>query len=162
MSALRRTSSLFQSVERQAFRAEKWICITSLVAMLLAVTVSVVVRYFNLVLPDAGEIAIFAMAPLTFVGAAIIHHVNNHQVRRLGRVVVALAMIVFGVVYFQTALDFFQTTLSSGERGLDLGTPVAVPAFFFPLGMALVLLHAFAELLRAATDEPPPAFEELS
>jgi TRAP-type C4-dicarboxylate transport system permease small subunit len=174
MSALRRASSLFQSVERQAFRAEKWICITSLVAMLLAVAVSVVVRFFNLALPDAGEIAIFAMAPLTFVGAAmctytgthiavdIIQHVNNHQVRRLGRVVVALAMIVFGTVYFHTALEFFQTMLSSGERGLDLGTPVAVPAFFFPLGMALVLLHAVAELLRATTDEPQPAFEELS
>jgi TRAP-type C4-dicarboxylate transport system permease small subunit len=169
MPALRRASSLFLSVERQAFRAEKWICIASLVAMLLAVSVSVAVRYFNLPLPDTGEIAIFAMAPLTFVGAAmctctgthiavdIIHHVDSRQVRRLGRVVVALAMIVFGAVYFRTALEFFQTALSSGERGLDLGTPVAVPTFFFPVGMALVLLHSAAELVRAVTGEPSVA-----
>jgi TRAP-type C4-dicarboxylate transport system permease small subunit len=171
MSALQRASSLFLSVERQAFRAEKWVCIASLVAMLLAVTVSVVARYFNLALPDVSEIAIFAMAPLTFVGAAmcsytgthivvdIIQHVDSHQVRRLGRMVVALAMIVFGAVYFGTALEFFQTALRFGERGLGLGTPVAIPAFFFPFGMALVLLHAVAELLRAAADEPP-VYEE--
>jgi hypothetical protein len=57
-------------------------------------------------------------------------------------------------VYFRTSLDFFQTALASGERGLDLGTPIAVPAFFFPLGMALVLLHSVAELVRAASNQP--------
>ena len=171
--AFRRASLMFLAIEKQAFRAEKWICIASLVAMLLAVALSVVVRYFYLPIPDVGEIAIFAMAPLTFVGAAlctytgthiavdIIQHVDNHLVRRLGRVVVALAMIVFGAVYFRTSLDFFQTALASGERGLDLGTPISVPAFFFPLGMALVLLHSVAELVRAITNEPQ-AGEELT
>jgi TRAP-type C4-dicarboxylate transport system permease small subunit len=171
MPVFRRASSLFLSVERQAFRAEKWICIVSLVAMLLAVSVSVAVRYFNLPFHDTGEIAIFAMAPLTFVGAAmctytgthiavdIIQHVDSRQLRRLGRAIVAVAMIVFGAVYFYTALEFFRTALGSGERGLDLGIPISIPAFFFPVGMALVLLHAVAELIRAAADEPPPAEE---
>ena len=166
MPALQRASSLFRSVERLAFRVEKWVCIASLVAMLLAVTVSVVARYFNLALPDVSELAIFAMAPLTFVGAAmctytgthivvdIVQHVDSRWVRRLSRIVVALAMIVFGAVYFTAALEFYQSTLLFGERGLGLGTPIAIPAFFFPLGMALVLLHAVGELLRAAADEP--------
>jgi TRAP-type C4-dicarboxylate transport system permease small subunit len=172
MPALRRASSLLLSVERQAFLGEKWICIASLVAMLVAVCVSVAVRFFNLPIPDTGEIAIFAMAPLTFVGAAmcsytgthiavdIIQHVDNHQVRRLGRVVVALAILVFGAVYFHTALEFFRTALTSGERGLELGTPVAIPTFFFPVGMALVLLHSAAELVRAAADEPATGEEQ--
>jgi TRAP-type C4-dicarboxylate transport system permease small subunit len=172
MSALRRASSLLLSVERRAFLGEKWICIASLVAMLVAVCISVAIRSFNLPFPDTGEIAIFAMAPLTFVGAAmcsytgthiavdIIQHVDNHQVRRLGRVIVAVAMLVFGVVYFRTALEFFQTSFTSGERGLELGTPVAIPTFFFPLGMALLLLHSVAELLRAAADEPVAGVEE--
>jgi TRAP-type C4-dicarboxylate transport system permease small subunit len=166
MSASARASRWLFSVERQAFRAEKWICIVSLVAMLVGISFSVAVRYFNLHMPDTGEIAIFAMAPLTFVGAAlctytgthiavdVIQQVKNPWVRRTGRVVTALAMIVFGAVYFTTALEFFQTALSSGERGLDLGTPVAVPTFFFPLGMALVVLHSVAELIRAVTNEP--------
>jgi TRAP-type C4-dicarboxylate transport system permease small subunit len=173
MSASARASTLLLSLERHAFNAEKWICIVSLVAMLVGISLSVAVRYFNLHLPDTGEIAIFAMAPLTFVGAAmctytgthiavdIIQQVENPWVRRIGRLAVALAMIVFGAVYFHTALAFFQTTLSSGERGLDLGTPVAIPTFFFPLGMALVVLHAFAELIRAATNEPAVGEEHL-
>lgn len=164
--ALRRASEVLLSVERHAFHGEKWICIASLVAMLVAVCVSVATRFFNLPIPDTGEIAILAMAPLTFVGAAmcsytgthiavdIIQHVDNAHVRRLGRVVVALAMIVFGTVYFRTSLDFFRTALTSGERGLELGTPIAIPTFFFPLGMALVLLHSVAELVRAAANEP--------
>jgi TRAP-type C4-dicarboxylate transport system permease small subunit len=170
--AMRRASSLLFSVERRAFLGEKWICIASLVAMLVAVCVSVAGRFFNLHIPDTGELAIFAMAPLTFVGAAmcsytgthiavdIIQHVDNHQVRRLARVVVAVAMLVFGAVYFRTALEFFRTALSSGERGLELGTPIAIPTFFFPLGMALVLLHSAAELVRAATNEPAISEEQ--
>lgn len=171
MSVSARASTWLFSVERHAFRVEKWICIVSLVAMLVGISLSVAARYFNLHLPDTGEIAIFAMAPLTFVGAAmctytgthiavdVIQQVKSPWVRRTGRVVTALAMIVFGAVYFTTALEFFQTALSSGERGLDLGTPVAVPTFFFPLGMALVVLHAVAELIRAATNEAPAGEE---
>ncbi len=171
MSISTRACTWLFSVERQAFRAEKWICIVSLVAMLVGICFSVAVRYFSLHLPDAGEIAIYAIAPLTFVGAAmctytgthiavdIIEQVQRPWVRRTGRAVTALAMIVFGAVYYWTALEFFQTALSSGERGLDLGIPVAIPTFFFPLGMALVVLHAVAELIRAATNQPSVAEE---
>ncbi|HYE70485.1 MAG TPA: TRAP transporter small permease [Aquabacterium sp.] len=173
MSASARASSLLFSLERHAFRVEKWICIVSLVAMLAGISISVAVRYFNLHLPDTGEIAIYAMAPLTFVGAAmctctgthiavdIIQQVKSPWVRRTGRLATALAMIVFGAVYFHTALAFFQSALSSGERGLDLGTPVAIPTFFFPLGMALVVLHSVAELIRAATNQPAIGEEHL-
>ena len=173
MSASARASSLLFSLERHAFRVEKWICIVSLVAMLAGISISVAVRYFNLHLPDTGEIAIYAMAPLTFVGAAmctctgthiavdVIQQVKSPWVRRTGRLATALAMIVFGAVYFHTALAFFQTTLNSGERGLDLGTPVAIPTFFFPLGMALVVLHSIAELIRAATHQPSVGEEHL-
>ncbi|MDR7150495.1 TRAP-type C4-dicarboxylate transport system permease small subunit [Hydrogenophaga palleronii] len=172
MSVSARASTWLFSVERQAFRAEKWICIVSLVAMLVGICFSVAVRYLNLHLPDAGEIAIFAMAPLTFVGAAMCTYTGTHiavdviqqvklpWVRRTGRVVTALAMIVFGAVYYWTALDFFHTSLSSGERGLDLGIPIAIPTFFFPLGMALVVLHSVAEMIRAATNEPSVGEEQ--
>lgn len=173
MSASTQARSWLLSVERQAFRVEKWICIVSLVAMLVGISFSVAVRYFNLHLPDTGEIAIFAMAPLTFVGAAmctytgthiavdVIQQVQSAWLRRVGRLAAALAMIVFGAVYFHTSLSFFQAALSSGERGLDLGMPVSIPAFFFPLGMALVVLHAVAELIRAAANEAPIGEEVL-
>jgi TRAP-type C4-dicarboxylate transport system permease small subunit len=173
MSASAQARRWLSSAERHAFRVEKWICIVSLVAMLVGICFSVAVRYFNLHLPDTGEIATFAMAPLTFVGAAmctytgthiavdVIQQVRSAWVRRIGRLATALAMIVFGAVYFYTAKEFFRAALSSGERGLDLGLPVSIPAFFFPLGMALVVLHAVAELLRAIANEPPVGEEVL-
>lgn len=172
MSVSARASTWLFSMERQAFRVEKWICIVSLVAMLVGICFSVAVRYFGLHLPDAGEIAIYAMAPLTFVGAAMCTYTGTHiavdiieqvqlpWVRRTGRVFTALAMIVFGAVYCWTALAFFQSALDSGERGLDMGIPVAIPTLFFPLGMALVVLHAVAELVRAATNQPSVAKEQ--
>ena len=55
MSASARASRFLFSVERHAFRAEKWICIISLVAMLVGISFSVAVRYFNLHLPDTGD-----------------------------------------------------------------------------------------------------------
>jgi TRAP-type C4-dicarboxylate transport system permease small subunit len=173
MSVIAKARQGLLSVERHAFRVEKWICLVSLVAMLVGISFSVAVRYFGLHLPDTGEIAIFAMAPLTFVGAAmctytgthiavdVIQQVRSVWLRRIGRLAAALAMVVFGAVYFHTSLQFFQAALSSGERGLELGTPVSVPTFFFPLGMALVVLHAVAELLRAVANEPPIGEEVL-
>ncbi len=97
----------------------------------------------------------------THIAVDVIQQVRSAWVRRIGRLATALAMVVFGAVYFHTALGFFSAALSSGERGLDLGLPVSIPAFFFPLGMALVVLHAVAELIRAAANEPPVAEEVL-
>ncbi len=57
--------------EYRVFRLERWICVLSLVVMLLTVSVSVAVRYFNLGLPNVAEWAIVAMSPLTFIGAAM-------------------------------------------------------------------------------------------
>lgn len=171
MAAPVRVADKFLTLEQQVFRFEKWVCIASLVAMLVAVLISVMIRYFNLHFPDTGEIAIFAMAPLTFVGAAmctfththiavdIIKHVKNPLIQKAGRIIVALSMVVFGAVYFYTGWEFFSTALSSGEKGLDLGTPVAIPAFFLPLGMALVVLHAVAEMVRSIANIPPACEE---
>ena len=47
MSTSARASRWLFAVERQAFRAEKWICIVSLVAMLVGICFSVAVRSFR-------------------------------------------------------------------------------------------------------------------
>jgi len=150
-------------IERLVFHLEKWICIVALAVMLLAVTASVLVRNFNLPMLNPGEWGLVAMAPLTFVGAAlcsytgthiavdIIHLVKSAAIRRVARLLVAFAMLVFAAAYFWTGGIYFQEALVTGERLLDTGTPVAIPLFFLPLGMALVLIHTLAELARAIT-----------
>ena len=159
-------SELVFGLERRAFRFEKWICVASLAVMLVAVGITVLVRYFNLPLPGTGELATFAMAPLTFVGAAmcsytgthiavdVIKHMRGDTLKRAARLLVALAMLVFALTYLVSGWYFFTSALTSGEKGLDMGIPVAIPVFFLPLGMALVLLHALAKLLRVFVNKP--------
>jgi len=165
------TNDGLSKLEGYAFRLEKWICIASLAVMVVAISASVMERYFNLSFPNPGELAVFAMAPLTFIGAAMCSYTGTHIavdviklarsafIRRIGRLAVALSLIIFAAVYLYTGARFFMTMLESGERGLDMGTPIYIPTFFLPLGMALMLLHAVAEIIRVFKNEAP-AFEE--
>lgn len=153
----------FFLAERRLYGLEKAICMVSLFVMLLAVMGSVIVRNFNLAVLNPGEYGIIAMAPLTFVGAAMCSYTGTHiavdvitlvksaAVRRLARLAVALAMIVFAAVYLWTGWHYMMDAVDSGERLLDTGTPIMIPLFFLPLGMAMVLVHTVAEILRIAT-----------
>lgn len=159
-------SELVFSLERRLFQVEKWICVASVAVMLVAVCITVLARYFNLPLQGTGELATFAMAPLTFIGAAmcsytgthiavdVIKHMPGAALKRGARLLVALAMLVFALTYLTSGWYFFANALASGEKGLDMGIPVAIPVFFLPLGMALALMHALAELLRVFANKP--------
>ncbi len=152
--------------EYRVFRIERWICVLSLVVMLLTVSVSVAVRYFNLGLPNVAEWAIVAMSPLAFIGAAMCTYAQSHiavdvvkllpqaGLRRAARGGVALALLVFAGVYAWIGMLFFVDVRQSGERMLDMGTPVYVPVFFLMLGMVLMLLHAAIEMWRVLSDQP--------
>lgn len=160
--------------EYQVFRIERWICVLSLLVMLLTVALSVAVRYFNLGLPNVAEWAIVAMSPLTFVGAAMCTYAQSHiavdvvkllphaGVRRAARGAVALCLLAFAGVYAWIGMLFFVDMRESGERMLDMGTPVYVPVFFLMLGMGLMLLHAAIELWRVLTDQAAISEESLA
>lgn len=155
--------------ERRLFRLERGLCSAALLVMLLAVALSVVVRYFNLGLPNVAEWAVVAMSPLTFVGAAVCTYLQEHiavdviklvrseSVRRAVRGAVALSLLVFSGVYAWIGYTFFVESLTSGETMLDLGTPVAVPVFFLFLGMVLMLLHGALEMWRVLCGRPAVA-----
>ncbi|HZH26102.1 MAG TPA: TRAP transporter small permease [Azospirillaceae bacterium] len=161
-------ASRLDAFEGRVFRFERLLCISALAVMLLATIESVAVRYFNLPLPSLGEWAVIAMSPLTFVGAAMCSYTGSHiavdvidtlgspTVRRLSRFAVSAATLVFATVYLVTGWTFLTSTLESGERLIDLGTPVAVPVVFLPLGMALVLLHTAADIRRCLSFQGDP------
>lgn len=153
-------------IERRLYGLEKAICVSSLFIMLLAVAGSVIVRNFNLPIVNPGEYGIVAMSPLTFVGAAMCSYTGTHiavdiialvkspAIRRLARLVVALAMICFATVYLWAGWHYMIDAADSGERLLDTGTPVVIALMFLPLGMAMVLVHTVSEVLRVATGRP--------
>jgi len=135
-------------IERLAFVLEKWLCIAALTVMLLAITASVLVRNFNLPMPNPGEWGLVAMAPLTFVGAALCAYTGTHiavdiiglvkapALRHLARWLVALAMLVFATVYVWAGAIYFQEALITGERLLDMGDPAVLFTFGYGARLA--------------------------
>ena len=160
------------AVERAVFRAEKAVCIAALAVMLLAIGVSVVVRYLNLPIPSFTEWGVVAMAPLTFVGMAMCTYTGTHiavdlvkslksaTLRRIGRFSTGVASIAFATVYLTSIWIFSRETLASGERMMDMGTPLAVPLAFLPIGLALVLFHSGLEVWRTIADITAVTSEE--
>jgi TRAP-type C4-dicarboxylate transport system permease small subunit len=66
-----------------------------------------------------------------------------------------LSLLVFSGVYSWLSFVFLQDMLGSGERMLDMGTPVALPISFLVAGMVLMLFHGAVELWRVLTGRPP-------
>jgi TRAP-type C4-dicarboxylate transport system permease small subunit len=159
-------------LERGVYAVEKLACITALAVMLFAIASSVLVRYLNLPLPNLSEVGVVMMAPLTFIGMAMCTYTGTHiavdivntlrssLLRRAGRFFTAVASIVFATVYLKTSWVFFHDALESGEKMMDLGTPLALPLFFLPLGVALVLFHSALEVWRTIADIAPVGHEE--
>ncbi|SDL69886.1 TRAP-type C4-dicarboxylate transport system, small permease component [Modicisalibacter muralis] len=158
--------------ERKVYCVEKWICITALAVMLLAISSNVLVRYFNLPFPNFSEWGVVAMAPLTFIGMAmcsytgthividILKSAKSHRLRLVARFLIGIASIIFATVYLYYGWNFFYDTLLSGEKLIAMGTPVAIPLFFLPAGMVLVIFHAVLELWCTVIDLAPAIQEK--
>ena len=171
MSGHAHARTWIDTLESRVYRVERWVCISALIVMLVAVTISVAVRYFNLPIPNVAEWAIVAMSPLTFIGAAMCSYTKTHiavdvvnivpslGVRRAARGIVAICLLAFSGVYAWLGYAFFLDTLQSKERMLDMGTPVAVPVFFLMLGMALMLFHGVVEMWRTLAGREPVVAE---
>ena len=114
-------------------RCENAVAIAALTVAILSVTISIVIRSFALSVPDTGEWAIVAMAPLTFVGAGLCSHLHKHLTAdivetlpdgwlRRGLDAVASALcFAFGLFFVVIAWDLFEYALSSREKLTDLG-----------------------------------------
>lgn len=150
-------------IEYRLYKIENFLCSLSLMVMLLMIFLSVCVRYFNLPLPNVSEWALVAMAPLTFVGAAMctklgqhiavdfVHQSRSMTLRKCAHLLVSLLLLLFSGIYTWLGLMLLDDAISSGETMIDLGTPVAIPVFCYFLGMLLMSIHALCQLIRAAT-----------
>lgn len=148
-------------LEDRLYYVEKWICSISLLVMLFAVSFSVVIRFFHLPIANVGEWAVVAMSPLTFIGAAMCSRMGQHisvdfidqakseLVKRLAHTVVALLMVVFSGIYAWLGWILLLDVTETGERLLDMGTPLYVPIFFLFCGMILMLVHSAFALGRS-------------
>lgn len=157
---------LLDSVEGRLGAFEKGISALSMLVILLGIVVTVVARIGNLPLPATGELAIVAMAPLTFIGGAFCTYMHRHitidavdafgspAIKRLVRVLASTAMAVFAGLYCWLAFSFLRYVWSSGERLIDMGTPVWIPVSCIVLGSALITVHAALDVVRLTLGLP--------
>lgn len=154
------SSYLIDRIERRMMWTETWICAWALMIMAVSVMVSVIIRYAGIRMANYGELALVCMAPLTFVGAALCYargtHISVDILRviknRVFNMVLNLVVIVmclgFATIFFYFGGQFFFEFVDSGEIMMDVKTPLYLPAFFLPLGMLLLVIHAVFDLVR--------------
>jgi TRAP-type C4-dicarboxylate transport system permease small subunit len=147
-------SSWIDGLERSLVTIELRVAAASLLIILLAIVVSVVARLLALPIPNLAELAVVAMSPLTFLGAAACTYLGKHinielvQMLRPGKLrgILELAALAgqaaFGLVFTYAAWGFLAYAWESGESLIDLGTPLYVPGAFIVVGALLILLHA--------------------
>ncbi|UJQ95087.1 TRAP transporter small permease [Mariluticola halotolerans] len=157
---------LLDGIEGTLAVIEKRVAAISMFVILIGISITILTRVINLPIPSMGEIAIVAMAPLAFIGGAFCSYMHRHitidavdafgppRVRRAIRILAALSMMVFAGTYCWLTLSFFQYVWSSGERLIDLGTPVWIPVGCIVLGAFLMMLHASLDVLRMVLGLP--------
>lgn len=161
-------STLLDRIDLVLGAVEKRIAALSMLIILLGVFVAILARAAQLPLPNTGELAIVAMAPLTFIGGAFCSAVHQHinvdavdafgsrVTRRLARMAASLAMGVFAWIYGWLAFSFFQYAWNSGERLIDLGTPLWIPVGCIVIGSALMAFHSALDVIRQALGATRP------
>lgn len=140
--------------EKTIYNVEKAICALSLFLMLVAVAVTVLFRNLGLAILNYGELGLAAMVPLTAVGGAMCTYLGSHisveivgatssrVLKRTAGFFVALATILFACFYLYSSFILVKEFRATGDKLLDLGTPLWILTFLFGLGMLLLILHS--------------------
>lgn len=146
--------------ENRLYSLENFLCSISLLVMLATVAFGVCIRFFDLPIPNVAEWGIVAMSPLTFVGSAMCSRMQMHisvdfieqapseLVKRAAHLMVAILMLIFSAIYAWLGWSLFEDAILTGERLLDMGTPLYVPVCFFFVGMVLMAIHSVLDLAR--------------
>ena len=107
------------------------------------------------------------MVPLTLIGGAMCTYLGSHisveivnatssrLLKSAGGLIVALATIAFAALYAYSGSILIEDFRSSGDKLLDLGTPLWLLAVFFPIGMLLMIFHSVVRIVSiiAKSDE---------
>lgn len=148
------------NIEDKIFKFESIIIIVSLMAMFLAVVVQVIARALGLSSIGMSEIGMLGMSVLTFIGTAAITYTKDYitieleqiikskKVVHWMKIITNIIMIIFGVLFVTVAYPLFLFTITSGDKTLELGIPVAVSIGAMLLGVLLLIFHSLCDLLR--------------
>lgn len=151
-----------QSLEKGIVAGEKAVCAAAMLVMALATVASVLVRNLGLALPNYSEIGLAALAPLTLIGGALCTYLGSHisveivqamgrpRLRKAAAALTAVGVLAFAAIYFRSGWILMQEFRLTGDKLLDLGTPLWPLAALFPVGMALMAFHVAMQMIAMA------------
>lgn len=148
------------SVENVLVAIQK-VLVTVLMAIAFACLVAMVpVRYFDLPVPDLGEVSIAAIATLAFLCIGLLVRTGGHIaievadlvrprrakfiIRQLTNVGILLFVGVFGI----QAYGLLASALRSGESSIALHIPLAIPMTALVVGLILAAFHTVMNATR--------------
>ncbi|WP_026690938.1 TRAP transporter small permease [Alteribacter aurantiacus] len=145
---------------------EKGLAIVLIFCMAVFMTTSVLFRYFlNAPLSWVGEISIFLLIWITFIGgslglkyksqASVTILLDNVPffVRKILQVVGHVIMIVFLLVMLYYSLKWITSSGVSYQRANSINIPMWIPYTVVPLGFACAFVHITANLTTIIKEE---------
>jgi len=144
-----------------ALVATQKVLVTLLMAIAFVCLVAMVpVRYFDLPVPDLGEVSIAAIATLAFLCIGLLVRTGGHiaievadlvrqrrakfVIRQLTNIGILLFVGVFGV----QAFGLLSSALRSGESSIALHIPLAIPMTALVVGLVLAAFHTVMNVSR--------------
>lgn len=155
-----------RDLERMIYAIEKYICTASLLVMTLATGYAVMTRNLHIASPNYGELGLAAVIPLTLIGGAMCTYLGSHisveimqvapsrLLRNIAEIAAAVFSIVFAGFYIYSGIILVEEFRFTGDKLLDLGTPLWILAAFFPIGMSLMIFHCIIRVLCVAFGTP--------
>lgn len=152
--------SFYEKVEMVLFHIEKVVITLMMVVMFLTVVLQVIVRFFNLPIPDTSDISLVAFAVMTFIGAGLLVHQKGHitiEVSTLIKskkivfifdVLANIAMLVIVSIILNLGYSLLSFSLESREATMALRIPMAIPFSALVIGLVFMLIHTIGILLK--------------
>ncbi|WP_173930918.1 TRAP transporter small permease [Chelativorans sp. Marseille-P2723] len=135
---------------------------SALLVIMVAVNANVVSRFFNLPLVDLSELALSAMLPLTFIGAALCSNIREHirldlvdaipnpKYRLALEIIADAAFVTFSVFFIWASYGLMEFSYTFNERLITTGIPVWITVAFMVGGGVLMLVHSVFSIVRTA------------
>lgn len=145
-------------------KIEEYIIIVLMAALLITITISVVFRYFfNAPLTWAGEVSIFFLIWLTFLGgswglkyssqASVSFLLDKFEGRnrKILEWIQMLAMILFLVVILYYSYKWIMLPSVAAQKSSSILLPMWIPYSAVPIGLTFALIHLIARLTPLST-----------
>lgn len=148
------------TLEKSIVAGEKLAVMLAMMIAFLVVAIMVPKRYFNLPIPDLSELAITAIAVLTFLCIGLLVRTGGHiaievaalaKSRRLKfalRQVMNVGILLFVGTFGVQAFKMLESAINSGEATVALNIPMTVPFGALITGLVLAAFHTVMNFTR--------------